>query len=40
MKNLLYNIVPLAFIALAGVLAVTNRDGWGWCLFLALITAR
>lgn len=42
MKNFLIilaaNIVPLAFIILAGYIIHLGRDGWGWCLFLALLT--
>lgn len=40
MRNVLDNIVPLAFIICATVLGTTGHDGWGWCLFLALLTNR
>lgn len=40
MKYLLINLVPIAFIACAALLALNGLDGWGWCLFLALITTH
>jgi len=39
MKWIAYNIVALAFIVLAGLLIYLNRDGWGWCIFCALLCA-
>ncbi len=40
MKNVLDNIVPIAFITCAALLGLAGHDGWGWCLFLALLTSR
>lgn len=39
MKNIIEsNIIPISFIILAGVLGILHLDGWGWCLFLAVVT--
>lgn len=34
------NIVPLAFILAAAVIGASGHDGWGWCIFGAIITTR
>jgi len=40
MKRIIgFIIVPVCFIALAAYLIYLNRDGWGWCLLLALFTS-
>ena len=38
MKILFAQIVALGFIALAAYLIYLNRDGWGWCVFCAVLT--
>ena len=40
MKRIWENIVPLAFLALAAIFIVLDRDGWGWCFLLAILTMR
>ena len=32
------NLVSLAFVVVGGILAYQQKEGWGWCFFLALIT--
>lgn len=31
-------IVPICFILLAGVFVLKGMDGWGWCIFAAILT--
>jgi len=38
MKLLKLNIVPVAFLILAGFLAYFDKSGSGWCIFGAIIT--
>ncbi len=38
-KILAFIAVPIGFLAIAAYLIYLNRDGWGWCLLLAAITA-
>lgn len=38
MKHLIVNIVPVFFILLAAYILYLGRDGWGWCLFCAVLT--
>lgn len=44
MKNILTlitaNLISFSFIALAGYLAMHDKEGWGWCIFGALVTAH
>ena len=37
MKFIGYNIVPICLLALAAFLIYLDRDGWGWCIFGAII---
>jgi hypothetical protein len=39
MKFLWYNIFPICCLALVGYIISMKADGWGWCLFIAVITA-
>jgi len=38
MKYLSVNIVPVCFLLLAAFLVWMKSDGWGWCIFGAIIT--
>lgn len=40
MKYVNNNIVSICFLVLAGFLAYLNKDGFGWCIFGALITFK
>ena len=40
MKWIAFNIISLAFIILAGWIIYLNREGWGWCIFGAIISQR
>jgi hypothetical protein len=40
MNKIFENIVPLAFLAIAALLIYLDRDGWGWCFLLALLSMR
>ena len=37
MKYLILNIVSILFLLLAGFIVWLDRDGWGWCIFGAII---
>jgi hypothetical protein len=39
MRIIGYNIVPICFLALAAFMIWMKTDGWGWCIFGAIITA-
>ena len=32
-------LIPLGCLVLAAYFIVLNHDGWGWCLFVALLTS-
>lgn len=32
-----YNIIPILLLFLAAFLIYLNKDGWGWCIFGAII---
>ena len=34
-----YNIISICLIALAAFLIYLGKDGWGWCIFGAIILA-
>lgn len=38
MKFIGYNIVPICLLALAAMFIHMKSDGWGWCVFGAIIT--
>lgn len=40
MKQVWNNIIPILLILLGGFLAYLDRDGWGWCVFAALLTIK
>jgi hypothetical protein len=37
MKFVWLNFIPILLIALAAYLIYLNRDGWGWCVFGAVL---
>jgi hypothetical protein len=37
MRYLFYNAVPLALIVAAVYMAANHIEGWGWCIFGAII---
>ena len=39
LANLGVNLVALACVGVAGYLAVNDKNGWGWFLFIALLCA-
>lgn len=39
LANLGVNLVALACLIIAGILAFKGRDGWGWFLFVGLVCA-
>lgn len=38
MRYIGYNIVPICLLSLAAFLIYMKTDGWGWCIFGAIIT--
>lgn len=34
----LLNAVAILFVLLAGFIIYLGRDGWGWCMFCAVLT--
>ena len=32
-----YNIIPIFLIILAAFLIYLDKDGWGWCIFGAIV---
>lgn len=39
LANLGVNLVALACVGFAGYLAINNKEGWGWFLFVGILTA-
>jgi hypothetical protein len=37
MKLIYHNALSICFLILAGFLAYHNKDGWGWCVFGAIV---
>ena len=37
MKFVWYNLIPILLIILSVYLIYLNRDGWGWCVFGAIV---
>lgn len=40
MKYLLANILPIVCVSLATFLIIQDKDGWGWMIFLAIMTSH
>lgn len=39
LQILMYNLVAIGLLILAGLIIWLDRDGWGWCVFGAIITS-
>ena len=39
MKGIGYNIVSICLLAIAAYLIYLDREGWGWCVFAALLVS-
>jgi hypothetical protein len=37
MKMIYYNALSICFLILAGFLAYFDKDGYGWCIFGAIV---
>lgn len=40
MKIILVNLIAITALLIGGYLAVQGKDGWGWFLFIALMTGH
>ena len=40
MDEIKENIVPILLLILGGFLAYMQMEGWGWCVFGAIITRK
>lgn len=39
MKWIMYNAFPILLVILAAVMAIMDKDGWGWFLAIGALTA-
>jgi len=40
MKMVTANLLPMVCVILASVLMFSGKDGWGWLVFIAILTSH